>query len=335
MNTEQPPPMNIPAEKSPMFLSGQSMDTPSISVILPLKGPEPCLKFCLSALLRQDMQETYEVIVVLEEGDPLADQLAAERSEWHIVICPPNLGPGGARNYGITSARGQYLAFTDADCVSDPDWLRNLINACRDNQGGPVAGWMACGSPHSYIARASCFAELGIARPRRPRTIPGIWGNNMCVERKMLSPDAPGFAERVYGAEEIVFLRNLSPQAQQVVLNPAAQVRHMRRYRLVKSCRRMYRLGLGAGLMRKTMGLRGSSFARHRWLIPLMPAARMVLAAYRVALDSNRLDKLDFVFLAPMVFVFWCCYSAGFAAGASGHVEERFRSTAQPTEGSG
>ena len=116
-----------------------------------------------------------------------------------------------------------------------------------------------------------------------------------------------------------------------VILTPAAQVRHMREYKLVKSFRRMYRLGLGAGLMRKTINLRGSFFARHRWLIPLLPVMRIVLAGVRVARYSSRGNKLDFLLLSPMVFLFWSCYSVGFAAGAFGYVEKRFRLPAKET----
>jgi len=279
--------------------------------------------------LRQDVQESYEVIVVVDRGDPLEAQLSEEYPELQILICEPNLGPGGARNHGIKSARGRYVVFTDADCLSERDWLRNIVTACRENRGGPVAGWMACGSPSNYVARASCFAELGTARPQKPRPTPGIWGNNMCIDMELLKEVSTAFAERVYGAEEIVFLKNLPPGSSKVMLTPTAQVRHMRQYELVKSLRRMYRLGLGAGLMRKTMSLRGSFFARHRWMIPLLPLARIVLAAWRVARYSDWNERLDFVRLSPLGFCCWSCYSVGFAAGAYGYIEKRFRTPAE------
>ncbi len=312
------------ADRSPMLLGPQSKDIPFISVIIPVKGLDPCLKLCLSALLRQDVEEFYEVIVVVERGDPLQAQLSKEHPQLRVLTCEVDMGPGGTRNHGIKSARGQYIAFTDADCLCERDWLRNIVRACRENRSGPVAGWMACGFPSSYVARASCLADFGTARPQKPRTTPGIWGSNMCIAKSLLENVPAPFAERVYGAEEIVFLKNLPADTPNVVLTPAAQVRHMRQYKLGKSPHRMYRLGLGAGLMRRTRNLRGSLLARHRWLIPMLPLARISLAAWRVARYSGPDERLDFIRLAPLVFYCWSCYSVGFAVGASGYIEKRF-----------
>lgn len=45
-----------------------------------------------------------------------------------------------ARNAGIRAARGQILAFTDADCRPKPDWLSKLVQGFRSRRVGLVAG---------------------------------------------------------------------------------------------------------------------------------------------------------------------------------------------------
>ena len=59
------------------------------------------------------------------------------------ATCARITRPGSARNRGAEAARGQWVAFTDTDCVADPGWLAGLFAAVRANPeaagaGGPV-----------------------------------------------------------------------------------------------------------------------------------------------------------------------------------------------------
>ncbi len=40
---------------------------------------------------------------------------------------------GGARKVGVEKATGYYVAFTDADCIPETDWLENLIKELKDD----------------------------------------------------------------------------------------------------------------------------------------------------------------------------------------------------------
>jgi len=49
----------------------------------------------------------------------------------------------GARNIGVEHSRGDYgdhIVFTDADCVADMDWLKNLIREFKDESVASVGG---------------------------------------------------------------------------------------------------------------------------------------------------------------------------------------------------
>ena len=102
-------------------------EAPLVSVIIPVKDDAERLQACLSALAAQTFEGPVEVIVVDNgSADPpvaaVAPHAAARLLEEH--------GPSSyaARNRGAEAARGEILAFTDSDCLPDPDWLRNGVS---------------------------------------------------------------------------------------------------------------------------------------------------------------------------------------------------------------
>jgi glycosyltransferase involved in cell wall biosynthesis len=96
---------------------------PAFSVIIPLWNGAAYIGKCLDALRGQSFPaDAFEVIVVdngsIDEGPEIARRYDFVR--WEQELSP---GSYSARNAGLAVARGRYIAFTDADCVPDPDWL--------------------------------------------------------------------------------------------------------------------------------------------------------------------------------------------------------------------
>jgi len=60
-------------------------------------------------------------------------------------------GPGAARNCGLRAAKHDVIAFTDADCVVDKDWLRHLVTPLQDPSVGIAGGKILARRPCSPI----------------------------------------------------------------------------------------------------------------------------------------------------------------------------------------
>ena len=59
-------------------------------------------------------------------------------------------GSYAARNAAIARARGEFFAFTDADCVAEPYWLKQAQEAMHATGGAIAIGLRVC-----YVGRAA------------------------------------------------------------------------------------------------------------------------------------------------------------------------------------
>jgi len=108
-------------------------DQPQISVVVPFHNSERHLAACIESLLGQrDVDGPFEVILV-DNGSTDASASVAERFEGVFVLEETVPGAYAARNTGIRKARAPLIAFTDADCVVAPDWLRSIRRGMRDS----------------------------------------------------------------------------------------------------------------------------------------------------------------------------------------------------------
>lgn len=125
--------------------------TADISVIIPHFNDLDRLSVCLDALTGQHGVAPLEIIVA-DNGSPIDEQLLLERIDGRArLVHAPDRGAGPARNSGVAASSGTMLAFTDADCVPEPDWLANGIKALSDADlvGGQMTVFVEHDGPKS------------------------------------------------------------------------------------------------------------------------------------------------------------------------------------------
>ena len=101
---------------------------------------ERTMEACLASLEVLNYPD-YEVIVV-NDGSRDRTLEIAESYSYCRIISQPNRGLSVARNVGAEAATGEIVAYTDSDCVADPDWLTYLVAKME------ASGLAACGGPN-------------------------------------------------------------------------------------------------------------------------------------------------------------------------------------------
>jgi cellulose synthase/poly-beta-1,6-N-acetylglucosamine synthase-like glycosyltransferase len=132
---------------------------PFVSVIVPVHNGADTIEACVRALLAQDYPADRREIIVVDNNssDGTADAVRALP-----VRCVAERGVQSsyaARNAGVAAARGEVLAFTDADCVPAADWLRRGVAAFADESVGGVAGAIRPLPPTTLAQRYAVEAQ--------------------------------------------------------------------------------------------------------------------------------------------------------------------------------
>lgn len=102
-----------------------------ISVIVPFKNAAHFLPALIKALTVQQLpRDRFEVIFVDNQSDDGSRELIAAAApvfDFRLASYSERKSSYGARNLGVRMARGHILAFTDADCIPEPQWLAEIV----------------------------------------------------------------------------------------------------------------------------------------------------------------------------------------------------------------
>jgi GT2 family glycosyltransferase len=106
-----------------------------LSVIIPTCDRPSALAACLDRLAATQQTiaaHEYEIVVSNDGLDEPVRSMLSARFPLVRLTDGPRRGPAANRNCGATLARGEWLAFTDDDCLPDAGWLARIRDAAED-----------------------------------------------------------------------------------------------------------------------------------------------------------------------------------------------------------
>lgn len=115
-------------------------ELPIVSIIMPVLNAERDVRVAIKCLLSLDYPKELIEIIVVDNGS--TDRTREVATEYPVTLLVEASAKNAytARNAALRKARGSVIAFTDADCIIDPQWLRAGLKAMEDHGAHMVGG---------------------------------------------------------------------------------------------------------------------------------------------------------------------------------------------------
>ena len=155
-----------------------------VSVIMPIYNAYDYLRPAIDSVLDQTLREI-ELICIDDGSTDSSFELLKEyqqKDERVRIVTETNAGPALARNNGMKRARGEYLAFLDADDFFEPTLLENLYSSARErNLDVTIAEY------DIYNSRKATFESAQPAEHDEIFADGAVTSKNLCPDKILLS----------------------------------------------------------------------------------------------------------------------------------------------------
>lgn len=248
----------------------ESRGARAVSVVIPTYGRPERLAQCLQSMCAL-RGASFEVVVV-DDGSPdpaehvtrgFADRLRL------TTLRQANAGPATARNRGAAAAKGAIIAFTDDDCLVDPEWLETLTARVHDDPSALVGGATINMLTDNIFSEASqdLVTFLYEHAQKKGRGFDYFTSNNMACRRDRFL-EVGGFDETfpLAAAEDREFGLRWKASGGALVYEPAARIRHAHLLDLRRFWRQQANYGRGARHLRLRVEARNGDKIRFEGL---------------------------------------------------------------------
>lgn len=222
---------------------------PVVSVVIPCRRHASVLARCLNSVRAQRTAAEFEIIVVDAETDDAIATVVSGFPQARIVRSRDGLLPGAARNLGASQARGTWIAFIDADCIAEDDWLDaglTVLAAGARMVGGSVIDAQRW-HPIAVTDNLLQFSHLSPARPAGPSEL--LPSCNLGIARVDFDRLGGFPAVSLAAGEDILFCHRAARRwPHKLVFEPRMRVRHFGRTTLGELWRHQERFGHARGV---------------------------------------------------------------------------------------
>lgn len=228
---------------------------PLISIIIPAKNAQPVIRKCINSIL--DLNYSNYEIIVINDGSTDETGKILLGYQGIKIVTTAGMGPSRARNMAVKFARGEFIVFTDADCIVDKNLLDELIEGINC-----FPETASCGGRQELPADAGDFQKKVFLLMNKTGFITDYMrrGKNSIIEvphnasccvmyKKDIFLKEGGFLNDLWPGEDVELDYKLRQAGYKLVFNPKAVVAHYRPDNPAAFFKMMLRYGWAQGVL--------------------------------------------------------------------------------------
>jgi len=201
-----------------------------LSIIIPVYNDRDNLARCLDALEKSRFRD-YQLIVVDDGSTDGSGEVAKSRAD-HFIRLDRNMGQSGARNHGVRHANADLLFFLDADIMVEVDTLDQILGEFAANPGisALFCSYQSDTPPRNFVSQFKNLQHHFTHKSGR-REAATFCGGYGAIRRDVFL-DIGGFEEDMRFMEDVQLGYRLSQAGHRILLCPAIQLTHNKKYSL-------------------------------------------------------------------------------------------------------
>lgn len=241
--------------------------TPNFSIIIPTYSRPKQLAICLESLTYLDYpRDRFEVIIVDDGSEPPLNPVV-EKFQGRLdvrLIRQQNAGPAAARNTGIASAKGEFIAFTDDDCIPATDWLRKFAAHFEKTPDRIIGGKTVNRLKNNlYSATSQLIVDIVYQHYNSRHDQARFFAsNNIAVPTKLLK-EVGAFKPNFRTSEDRELCDRWQHNGYRMTYAPEAIIYHAHDLSFRQFCKQHFSYGRGAHRFHKIRAERGSGKMTH------------------------------------------------------------------------
>ncbi len=207
---------------------------PRLSIVVPSYNAASTIRETLTAIRASDLPaEQYELIVVDDASDDTSASIAARHADTVVRLRGRRAGPAYARNRGADLARGEFVAFIDADVLIRPDTLTEILSIFRADAELDAVSATRDDSPAATNFVSQYWNLLQHFGEQRYRGAGGDFASGCCVVRRSAFVGAGLYDEWRFGVacmEGLELGQRFHAAGSNVFVSQSLQVTHLSRW---------------------------------------------------------------------------------------------------------